>query len=142
MDIQSTPKRNNSTGFRNPSLTTPRRSSKTIHPSIFSRTFYRCNGAGGEWNINHSPSSTTTSTSSSSSTTSTPPSSPSRLFFSSMAVIHQDISHNFSSVSEEVDCMENSLVLRSYNELGDELGDEGGLEVILNYDQSVSYRET
>ena len=66
--------------------------------------------------------------------------SPSRLLFTSMAVIHKNISHTYSSTSSEgLDEFlpdDNSLI--AYD---DKCGSEEGLEVILNFDQSLSYRE-
>merc|ERR1712038_1397681 len=107
--------------------------------------------------------STSASTPTRTPTTKSSPSSPSRLLFASMAVIHQDISHTYSSMSEESDGLheDNSLIFRSQSGLApvvsdadadaastvptvatsDQRNENEGLEVILNFDRSLSYQD-
>ncbi len=83
---------------------------------------------------------TSTHSLSTTTTTSTPKSSPSRLLFASMAVIHRDISHSYSTTSLDLEHTVDDTSLIQRNDY--DLKSNEGLEVILHLDQSLSYKET
>jgi hypothetical protein len=71
-----------------------------------------------------------------------PKSSPSRFLFASMAVIHQNISDSYSSSLSDVDGLTDDNSLICIGGGGKVEGEEDvGLEVVLNLDQSLSYRD-
>ncbi len=149
-EILSTPKQKNIQGILHPlsfsssssqSYLTPKRPAKKKNFSQY-HSIRRTNP-----NVNASPSgiheypnfkSSSLSSSLPSSPKPRPKLSPSRFLCASMAVIHHEISHSFTSSSEEgYNVLDyNSLVLGN-----DGIDIDAGLEVVLNHDQSLSYQE-